>query len=180
LKKNLEKYNQSENLIIIDGHNFIFSSVRTRALSEGRMDYLKVKLLRDLILYKYLKNWDAIVVFDARNSDNLKRGDRIVDGVRVIHSMRSETADDVIEELVEMGMGYKSIFVVTSDYLQQKVIFRKNVYRKSSREFSIELRDLRKKMRDSINYPRESYDRKFLSLGRRLSASERKKLSELR
>jgi len=179
LKNNPEKYSQSENLIIIDGHNFIFSSVRTRDLSGGRMDYLKVKLLRDVILFKSLKNWDAIVVFDARNSDNLKRGDSVIDGVRVIHSMKSETADDVIEELVEMGMGYKSIFVVTSDYLQQKVIFKKNVYRKSSREFGIELRDLRKKMRDSINNPRVSYDSKFLSLGKRLSASQKKKLSEL-
>jgi uncharacterized protein len=179
LKSKTEKNKCSGNLIIVDGHNFIFSYVRARNLSTGRIEYLKNKLVRDLIFYKFLKSWDAIVVFDARNSDNTRRGDSIIDGLRIIHSKKGETADDVIEELAGMEMGYKSIFVVTSDYLQQKVIFRKNVFRKSSREFGIEIRSLRKKIRDNMNYSRESYDRKFLSLGGRLSVSEKEKLLKL-
>jgi uncharacterized protein len=180
LKNNPEKQSYEKNLIIVDGHNFIFSSFSARSLSSGRIDYLKGKLVADLTWYKYLKSWDVIVVFDARNSDNSDRGSRIVDGVKIIHSKKNETADDIIEKLAAMETGYKSIFVVTSDYLQQKVIFRKNVYRKSSREFKVELKELKRKIREDIDCLRKSYDKGFLSLEKRLSKDTRKKFSELR
>jgi len=176
----LRKQINTENLIIVDGHNFIFNFFKAGKLSKGKVDYLKEKLVSDLAWYKNLKNCDVIVVFDARSSDNLKRESQLVDGVKVIYSKKSETADDIIEELAGSETGHKRIFVVTSDYLQQKVIFRKNVYRKSSREFNLELIDLKRKVREDIIDSRKNSNRHFLSLEKRLNSNAKKRLSELR
>ena len=184
LKKNISR----ENLIIVDGHNLIFDFFKAGKLSREKIDYIKDKLIGDLSLYKSQKNYDVVIVFDARNSENPKRSIQTIDDVKVIYSRRNESADAVIEELVGVETGYPDmgpavysrIFVVTSDYLQQKVVFRKNVYRKSCREFHIELKDLKREVREKIAGFRKESDRKFLTLEKRLSIKTRKKLSELR
>jgi len=176
----LKKQVNIENLIIVDGHNFIFNFFKAGKLSKEKIEYLKEKLVSDLVWYKNLKNYDAVIVFDARSSDNLKRESQLVDGVKVIYSKKNETADDIIEKLAGSETGYKRIFVVTSDYLQQKVIFRKNVYRKSSREFNLELIDLKRKVREDIIDSRKKSNRHFLSLEKRLNSDAKKRLSELR
>jgi predicted RNA-binding protein with PIN domain len=176
----LKKQSDIEDLVMVDGHNFIFNFFKSGKLNNEKLTYLREKLITDLNWYKNQKNCDVTVVFDARNSDNPARSIQIVDGVKVIYSRKNETADDVIEELAGMEAGYKRIFVVTSDYLQQKVVFRKNIFRKSSREFNLEIKDLKNRIREKINRSREDSDKKFHSLEKRLSGKERKKLSELR
>ncbi|HEY4695532.1 MAG TPA: NYN domain-containing protein [Candidatus Hydromicrobium sp.] len=176
----MKKQNDIEDLVIVDGHNFIFNFFKSAKPSSEKLTYLREKLIADLNWYKNQKNCDMVVVFDARNSDNPARSIQIVDGVKVIYSRKNETADDIIEELAGMETGYKRKFVVTSDYLQQKVVFRKNIYRKSSREFNLEIKDLKNRIREKINRSKEDSDKKFHSLEKRLSDKERKKLSELR
>ncbi len=176
----MKRKNDIEDLVIVDGHNFIFNFFKGGKLNNEKLTYLREKLITDLNWYKNQKNCDVIVVFDARNSDNPARGVQMVDDVKVIYSRKNETADDVIEELAGIEAGYKRVFVVTSDYLQQKVVFRKDVYRKSSREFNLEIKDLKNRVRERIAHSREDSDKRFHSLERRLSNKERKKLLELR
>ena len=176
----MKKQNDIEDLVIVDGHNFIFNFFKSGKLSGEKLTYLREKLIADLAWYKNQKNCDTVVVFDARNSDNPQRSIQTIDGVKVIYSRKNETADDVIEELAGMETGYKRIFVVTSDYLQQKVVFRKNIYRKSSREFRLEIKDLKDKIREKMASSKKDSDKVFLSLEKRLSGKTRKKLSELR
>lgn len=176
----MKERNNIEDLVIVDGYNFIFNFFKSKKLSNEKLTYLSEKLIADLNWYKNQKNCDVVVVFDARSSDNTARSTQIVDDVRVIYSRKNETADDVIEELAGIEAGYKRVFVVTSDYLQQKVVFRKNVYRKSSREFNLEIKDLKNRVRERITHSREDFDKRFHSLEKRLSGKERKKLSELR
>lgn len=177
----MKEQNDIEDLVIVDGHNFIFNILKGARPSSEKLTYLREKLITDLDLYKNQKNCDMVVVFDARNSDNPSRSIQIIDGVKVIYSRKNETADDIIEELAGMEeSGYRRKFVVTSDYLQQKVVSGKNIYRKSSREFNLEIKDLKEGIREKITRSREDSDKKFNSLEKRLSAKERKKLSELR
>jgi len=176
----LKEQNNMEDLVIVDGHNFIFNILKGARPSSEKLTYFRERLIADLDLYKNQKNCDMIVVFDARNSDNLSRSIQIVDGVKVIYSRKNETADDIIEELAGLESGYRRKFVVTSDYLQQKVVSGKNIYRKSSREFNLEIKDLKERIREKITHSREDSDKKFHSLEKRLSSKERKKLSELR
>lgn len=167
-------------LIIVDGHNFIFNFFKADKLSNENLMYLRGKLISDLTWYKNQKNCDMVVVFDARNSDNLNRSIQIVDDIKVIYSKKNETADTVIEELAGRETGYRRIFVVTSDYLQQKVVFRKNTYRKSSREFSLEIKDLKNKIREKIDRSKKNSDKVFFSFENRLSDKARKRFLELR
>jgi predicted RNA-binding protein with PIN domain len=167
-------------LVIVDGHNFIFNFFKADKLCNENLMYLRGKLISDLTWYKNQKNCDMVVVFDARNSDNLDRSIQIVDDIKVIYSRKNETADDVIEELACKETGYGRIFVVTSDYMQQKVVFRKNIYRKSSREFSLEIKDLKNKIREKIDRSKKNSDKVFFSFENRLSNKARKMFLELR
>ena len=168
-----------EDLVIVDGYNFIFSFFKADKLSNEDLMYLREKLISDLAYYKHQKKCDIIVVFDAKKSENLDRNIQKFDDVSVIYSSRNETADAVIEELVDREAKDRKVFVVTSDYSQQKVIFRGNIYRKSSREFSLEIKDSKKKITDRINHSKRNSDKIFL-LENRLSDKERKKFSKLR
>jgi hypothetical protein len=189
-RSKLKKHNFNENLIIVDGHNFIFNFFKAGKLSSEKIDYIKEKLINDLSLYRSQKNYDVVVVFDARNSENKRRSVKTIDGIKVIHSRKNESADKVIEELVGREAkvsgapgektGYNKIFVITSDYPQQKVVFRGNVYRKSCREFQMELRVFKKEVTQKIASLNEESNRKFLTLEKRLNRKTRKELSELR
>ena len=169
-----------KDLVIVDGYNFIFYFFKSEGLSNENLTYLREKLIEDFIEYKSQKSCDVIVVFDARNSKNTSRSTQIIDGVKVIFSRRGRTADDVIEELISKITGYKKTFVVTSDYLQQKVVFRKSIYRKSVREFNLEIEDYKNKVREDIKRLKAGSESAFFSLEKRLSSRTRKKFLELR
>jgi predicted RNA-binding protein with PIN domain len=170
----------SKDLLIVDGYNFIFSFFKSEGLSNEDLTYLREKLIEDLIWYKSQKDCDTIVVFDARNSSNIGRSAHIINDIKVIFSRKGRTADDVIEGLISKVIGYKRIFVVTSDYLQQQVIFRKNVYRKSTREFDIEIKDYKDKVKEDIKQLKEGSGRTFFSFEKRLDSKARKNFLDLR
>lgn len=167
-RSKLKKEFDDKRLIIVDGHNFIFNFFKSGKLNNEKIEYLKEKLVNDLVWYKSLKSCDLIVVFDAAKSSNPQRSMYIADGVEVIHSRKNETADDVIEELAISKKGYREIFVVTSDYLQQKVVFKKNVYRKSVREFNAELRDFKRRIRETVIGQDRNASGKFFPLKNKL------------
>ncbi len=66
----MKEQNDIEDLVIVDGHNFIFNFFKSAKLSSEKLTYLREKLIADLDWYKNQKNCDMVVVFDARNSDN--------------------------------------------------------------------------------------------------------------
>jgi predicted RNA-binding protein with PIN domain len=169
-----------KDLLIIDGYNFIFGFFKSKGLSNESLSYLREKLIEDLIWYKSQKDCDVTVVFDDKKSYKTVTGTRIIDGIKVVFSRRGRSADDFIEGLISKKSDYRKTFVVTSDYLQQKVIFRKNVYRKSTREFNLEIDNYRSKVREDIKKMKEGSERTFFSFERRLNSKVRKKLLELR
>ncbi len=176
----MKKEINGKRLIIVDGHNFIFNFFKSGKLNNEKIEYLKDKLVNDLVWYKSLKNCDIIVVFDAAKSPNPQRSMRVVDGVEVVHSRKDETADDVIEELAVSKRGYREVFVVTSDYLQQKVVFKKNVYRKSVREFNAELKDFKKRIRETVIDRSGNENDRFFPLKNKLKINTEIKSSDMK
>jgi predicted RNA-binding protein with PIN domain len=170
----------SKDLLIIDGYNFIFRFFKSKGLDSESLGYLREKLIEDLVWYKSQKDCDVTIVFDARKSAETITGTRIIDGIKIIFSRKGKSADDVIEGLISKKSGYRRAFVVTSDYLQQKVIFRKNVYRKSTREFNLEINNYKNTVREDIKKMKEGSERTFFSFERRLNGRVREKLLELR
>jgi len=169
-----------KDLLIVDGHNYIFYFYSTGKLKSTDIENLKDRLISDLSAYGSQKEYSIIVVFDAKGGSNRVRGIQTVDNIKVIHSRKGETADTVIEELVKKWSDERKVFVVTSDYLQQKVVFGKNTIRKSSREFSLEINSVKENIRQTIKENRTRSRGNFYPLEDRLDPNTKKKISDMR
>ena len=169
-----------KDLLIVDGHNYIFYFYRTGKLKSVDIENLKDRLISDLSAYQSQKECSIIVVFDAKGGSNRVRGIQTVDNVEVIHSREGEIADTVIEELAKKWSDERKVFVVTSDYLQQKVVFGKNTIRKSSREFSLEIKSVKENIRQTIKANKSRSRGNFYPLEDRLDPNTKKKISDLR
>ena len=169
-----------KDLLVVDGHNYIFNFYHSGKLKSSDIENLKDRLISDLSAYGSQKECSIIAVFDAKGSPNRARGIQTVDNVKVIHSRKGETADTVIEELVRKWSEQRRVFVVTSDYSQQKVIFGKNTTRKSSREFSLEINAVKVNIRHAIKENTDRSGGNFFPLEKRLDPKTKKKISDLR
>jgi uncharacterized protein len=167
-------------LYIVDGYNFLFNYYRVEGASSEQVGFFRDKLLSDLVQYKNYNNCSMVVVFDAKHGDKFAQSKEVIDGIKVIYSKGGETADSIVERIVHSNEKYDRIFVVTSDYLQQKVTFKENVYRRSIREFTIELADFKKRITDKVSGQRPSASHSFYSLENRLNKSTREKLDKIR
>ncbi|MCL5771740.1 MAG: NYN domain-containing protein [Actinobacteria bacterium] len=55
-------------LVVIDGYNFIFKYFKNNSIKENKLEFLREKLIQDLIDYKHSYNFDIVVVFDSNKS----------------------------------------------------------------------------------------------------------------
>ena len=169
-----------KDLVIVDGYNFIFNYFSAKKISSSDLLYLREKLISDLAEYKHWNKCDLLVIFDAKSSDNMVRNYQKVDDIEVVYSRSGETADTVIEELVCNRQEYRRIFVVTSDYMQQNVVFKRNVYRKSIREFVLEINRSKRNISEKIDDSKKSGGKLFYLLENRLDRKSKKKFSDFR
>jgi len=167
-------------LYIVDGHNFIFNYYRAKGVSSEQISYFRDQLLSDLIQFKNYNLCSVTVVFDAKHGGSSEQSKEAVNGVNVIYSKGGETADSVVERIVHSNEKYDRIFVITSDYMQQKVIFKENVYRRSIREFAGELTEFKKRITAKVSEQRVNTSHSFYSLENRLDKSTREKLDKIR
>jgi hypothetical protein len=169
-----------KDLYIIDGYNFIFNLRKPLNLSADQLTELREKLLASLSQFKNYNSCNIIAVFDARHSDNPGRTREVHSDIDVIYSRKGETADSVVENIVHSNQEYDRIFVVTSDNLQQKVVFRQNIYRKSIREFIIEMKQSKKRISSKIKQQKNISERSFYSFEKRISRNSKDKLENFR
>lgn len=138
-------------------------------MDNDTLAFYRDRLINDLISYHYHKKRDIILVFDARHSDNQTRACYSYSHIKVMYSKSGETADSVIEKLVESNRKYDRIYVVTSDYTQQKVVFKGSIYRISSREFGLEINNSKKEVEKEIKKISQKSATSFYNLEKRLS-----------
>ncbi len=167
-------------LYIVDGYNFLFSYYRAGGASSEQIINFRDELLSDLIQFKNYNLCSMTVVFDAKHGDKFSQKKEVINGLNIIYSKGGETADSVVERIVHSNEKYERIFVITSDYLQQKVIFKENVYRKSIREFAIELADFKSSISAKISQQRINSSHSFYSLEKRLDKNTRERLGKIR
>ncbi len=169
-----------KDLLIVDGHNYIFNFNVLGKIKNTDIEDLKDRLISDLSAYGSQKECSIIVVFDAKGGSSRVRGIQTVDNIKVIYSREGETADTVIEELAKKWSVERKVFVVTSDYLQQKVVFGKNTIRRSSREFRLEINSVKENIRQTIKENKNRLRGNFYPLEDRLDPDTKKKISDLR
>ena len=92
----------------------------------------------------------AIVVFDSR-TQSLQKSESATANVEVYFGSFFLSADAIIEREVYALNAGETVVVVTSDYGLQKVIFRPNVVRRSSRQFVADLQAHTKKIANRAN-----------------------------
>ena len=169
-----------KSLLVIDGYNFIFNYFDNKAIIGDQLEMLRGKLIEDLVQYKHNSGFDIIIVFDSNKSSKKCRHSSKIQGVEVIFSGKAKNADSVIEELAHSKEGYDKKFIVTSDNIQQTVVFKENIYRKSVREFCIELNNQKREVRSKLNEPGKSQSNGFSSIEKRLSLKSKEEFSKIK
>ena len=120
--------------LIVDGYNIINSWPELVELKNRSFEHAREKLVAILSDLQGFTGTKTIVVFDAGSVKGGLESQEEVGGITVIYTQYGETADGVIEKLVsELPAGY-SVYVATSDFAEQRMIFGLGAYRLSARE----------------------------------------------
>lgn len=138
--------------VFVDAYNVINSWPNLKKLRDLDFAVVRQKLIEIMENYAVFNGYRIFLIFDAYNSDT--RGDRktdISDNLSIIYTSKGEFADTYIERLVHK-LGKKiEIMVVTSDYMEQQIVFQRGAYRVSALEFYDDVYKVNKKIRYEIN-----------------------------
>ncbi|TCS81566.1 NYN domain-containing protein [Tepidibacillus fermentans] len=141
-----------EEILIVDGYNIIGAWPQLRELKEkGLLEEARDQLLDWLSEYQAYSGREVMVVFDAHQVPGLgkKYKDR---RLTVYFTKENETADEFIEKLVgDLHHRKRMIYVATSDYTEQRVIFGQGALRISARELAIEQEMVKNSIQRSVN-----------------------------
>jgi len=120
----------TKRLILIDGYNVLNKWKSLKKEKQKSIAAARDKLIE--IIHKYADFTDAEIkiVFDGKPNMPLEIKDPIV-----IYSKEKDTADSAIERLVYQTQDRKNILVVTSDVMQQKMVFGMGGFYKNAEDF---------------------------------------------
>ncbi len=137
--------------VFVDGYNVINYWPELRDIKDQSLEIARDKLIETLNNYAAFKDFRLIVVFDAHlKKGSLEKTDKVSERLSVVYTRESETADAFIERSVdEMGRRVE-VSVVTSDSLEQQLIFQRGAVRISSLEFYNEVKEAEKSIKGSI------------------------------
>lgn len=133
----------------MDGYNVINSWPELSSLKNDSYESARAKLIDLLLNYAAFKGCKVVLVFDAHMvKGSLEKKERI-GNLTIVFTKSDETADSYIERTVN-NIGRKSeVYVVTSDSLEQQLIFQRGANRVSSWEFYHWINDEKNKIAKS-------------------------------
>lgn len=140
-----------EEFLIVDGYNIIGAWPELRELKmKGELDLARETLVDWLNEYQAYSGKRVILVFDAHfvpGSGKKYKNKRIT----VYYTKENESADERIEKLVaDLHHRKRQIYVATSDYTEQRVIFGQGALRISARELAIEKENTQKLIKNKV------------------------------
>jgi predicted RNA-binding protein with PIN domain len=118
-----------QDYLIIDGYNILFAWPDFEIIRNESLEFARTKLVEILTNYSALADEKIILVFDAYQTGNKESVDLISDKLKIIYSQQGETADSLIEKLVSSGISSGRVYVATSDWAEQSMIFGLGAYR---------------------------------------------------
>lgn len=165
-------------IIFVDGYNVINSWPNLKKQKDYTFDGAREKLIDTLHNYSVFEGCKIIIVFDAyKVSRSIEKKENINNNISVVFTKDGETADSYIErEVHNIGRKYE-VYVVTSDYLEQQIIFQRGAVRVSSIEFYNEVLKTENKISSGR---REIEDNKKNILGDNVNDDIYKKLEAMR
>jgi len=129
-------------LLLVDGYNVI------GAWDVPRKERLPIEEARDRLVhliadYAGFSGEEVIVVFDGHYTDRPVRSHQTVHGVQVVFTKHAESADNSIEAQCEAAPKWRQVRVASSDGVEQTIALGRGAVRISSREFLMELTQVR-------------------------------------
>ncbi|KYD13649.1 MAG: NYN domain-containing protein [Caldibacillus debilis] len=132
--------------LIVDGYNMIGAWPELAELKQVDLASARDRLIEWMAEYQAFTGIKVIVVFDAPHVQGMERKMKHF-GIEILFTRENETADERIEKLAsQLADGKEKVYVATSDFTEQWVIFGRGAYRKSARELYHELSVIQKKI----------------------------------
>lgn len=160
--------------VFIDGYNVINSWQELKDLEFG---IAREKLIELMVNYASFYDSRVVVVFDAHRVAGGSEKRDIFDRVEIVFTKDGETADAFIEHSVDQIGKRVEVLVVTSDSLEQQIIFGRGATRMSSKEFRAEYREAERSIREKT---RELSDKVRHTLAERVDEGALEKLEKMR
>ena len=132
----------SRRILIVDGYNVI--NVRKPVRESIVLEDARRKLTDRLHDYAGWSGQEIVLVYDAWLSDRMQRSIEDRGSLKVVFTMKGETADCYIERLCDeleedISMRRAQVRVATSDLVEQTIAFGRGAERLSSRELLLEM-----------------------------------------
>lgn len=156
--------------LILDGYNVIGALGRYQRADNFAA--AREFLVNDTLKAAGWTGQEIVLVFDAHRSPQGERVELLAGGaVRVIYSAPAQSADDVIERLLDNLTGPSTVY--TGDFALQRTALARGAARATPREFGDLLDELPALTRNPETRQRSS-------IGDRMSPEVRRKLEEVR
>ncbi|KOF55776.1 MULTISPECIES: NYN domain-containing protein [Clostridium] len=166
--------------IFVDGYNVINSWAELNSIKNNiNLESAREKLIEILIDYSEFKGYKIFLVFDAHLiQGNSGEKIKVTKNLIVVYTKESETADSFIEKYVNsIGRKYE-VCVVTSDNLEQQVVFQRGSTRMSSIEFYNEVINVKGKI--SLKAKKIASEKRYNRIEDRLDDNTFKILDKIR
>jgi predicted RNA-binding protein with PIN domain len=164
--------------VFVDGYNVINSWPDLKKIKDYSLESSRRKLIETLQNYASFKGYKVFLVFDAHMvAKNIEKREKYGENLVVVFTKENETADSFIERKVN-NVGRKiEVFVVTSDALEQQLIFQRGAIRMSSLEFYHEVKSVEKRISTDIE---KNSIREKMTLEDRINEKVLEKLQKIR
>ncbi|WP_078578539.1 NYN domain-containing protein [Salipaludibacillus agaradhaerens] len=143
-------------VLLVDGYNIIGDWPELKALQGSDLEGARDLLIQYMAEYQAYTGIEVTVIFDAHMVSGL--GKKLQNyAITVIYTKEKETADERIEKLVnDLKRIDTQIYVATSDFVEQRVIFASGAYRKSARELRTEMKQIEKGIEREVSKTKKS------------------------
>lgn len=138
-------------ILLVDGYNMIGAWPELQKMKELDLEGARDLLVDKMAEYQAYTGQQVVIIFDAHLVPGLEKAYHHYN-VKVIFTNENETADEKIEQLAgELNNDLLTqVYVATSDYAEQKVIFGQGALRKSARELLNEVEKIESEIEQSI------------------------------
>ncbi|MFX4263015.1 NYN domain-containing protein [Pelotomaculum propionicicum] len=150
--------------LVVDGYNIIFAWPEFEKFKESGLEHARFKMVSILANYSHLSGKKIYLVFDAHQVKNSLERIETIDTVEVIYTQHGVTADALIESLVGKLLNEGTVYVATSDWAEQNIVFGRGAYRLTPGELLLEVKRTRQESERHYvkSVPSDSYLENFL------------------
>ncbi|WP_077615901.1 NYN domain-containing protein [Caenibacillus caldisaponilyticus] len=157
-------------VLLVDAYNIIGAWPELKRLKAIDLAAARDRLIDDMAEFQAYTGWRVILVFDAHfvpgAETRLKQSQ-----VEIIYTRENETADEKIEKFVsELKDVRTTIYVATSDSIEQWTVFSKGALRKPARELYRDMEQIKKRISTIIQEYRQQNRRTTVALDDKLTA----------